>query len=204
MSKSYQVVKQARRTTQRIYYEDGLFEIAVGLCLLVGMAARWAPYLGWLSPILIGVALPAAKKRIAGPRVGYVELGGVFRNDRRKQTIFGVGVVAGMLALLAAGWLLSRSGHLGSTDTIRTGAAVLVAMVCAALFLGLGIPRHVRHFCWYGVVFLLAGMALPFVPRPLPTIWGLLLALGALILVVCITRVARFLRRHPLPRETRV
>ncbi|MBN1402011.1 MAG: hypothetical protein JXA74_14310 [Anaerolineae bacterium] len=192
-------LKGVKARVHRTYFEDGLFEITVGLCFLVGFLSRWTTALSWLAPVLIGIGLPAAKKRIAGPRVGYVDLGGAFKGDRRKQTVLGLALVAIIVGLVATGWALARAGHLRSTPTLRLGVALFMGLFCGGLFAGLATAYGVRHFWGYAGVFLLCTAALLFVQAPLPVIGTLLMVMGFLMLAVGGGRLVRFLRRYPRP-----
>jgi hypothetical protein len=190
-------LKGVKARVHPTYVEDGLFEITVGLCFLIGFLSRWTTALQWLAPVLIGIGLPAAKKRIAGLRVGYVDLGGAFKGDRRKQTILGLSLVMVILAALLAGFALARTGHLRSTPGLRLGVAIFMGVFCGGLFTGMALAYGLTRFYLYAAPFLVCTAILPLLNHPLSAIASLLPIVGVMVVTVGVGRLARFLHKHP-------
>lgn len=191
------------RKTQRAWQEDGFFELVVGLCL-VAMAGRLlSRYLIFTLAVplfLPWLLIPALRKRITYPRVGYVKM-----LPEKPQEVGGVFILIFALIAVLAGVLLIF-GDVGNFSLwVKWFPAVFGAQL-AGLFLSLASKsRATRNYvlaAWSvlsGIVvsipkfeFDTAGVFLYFLAMGIPlALWGLALFL-------------RFLRKYPMPVEETV
>jgi hypothetical protein len=203
-------LRKLERDAFRRFYEDGLFDVYLGLMLLAFVVASVAwemlgdeavSYVVMLA-LVLGVTVPllAYRRRLLRQRLGRFSPG-----PRRK------------LRLTRTRWVLLGSVVLGvavfglaTVATIGPGSVDLVALVVPAIwfanavvvFGAMGYLLDVPRFYAYGLV---GGLIMPLLVWP-ETLWGVAipawLIFGAAALAVValgLHKLRRFLRRYPVP-----
>jgi len=111
-------LKQIERKAWRSVFQDGLWDIYLGLLLLlmgssdlldqlpIGEAARLGIYLGLLAFILVGMWL--AKTYITIPRIGRVQFGPARQIRRKKAGL----LLAGSVLLGVVLWMVASAGRI--------------------------------------------------------------------------------------------
>lgn len=196
-------LKEFEREAYRVSQEDGLFELVVGFCL-VAMAGRllsryliftlsFPLFLPWLL-------IPALRKRITYPRVGYVKM-----LPEKPQEVGGVFILMfALIAFLAVALLIF--GDVGNFSLWVKWFPAVFGVQLAGLFADLasksGAARNYVFAVWSvlsGIVLSLlnfefdtAGVFLYFLGMGIPlALWGLVLFI-------------RFQRKYPIPPEETV
>jgi len=208
-------LKEMEKKVFRSYYEDGLWEIYLGLLLLnMGLpfvllrvfedAPLWQIAMPLLLVALVSYTLFwAGKKYVVLPRVGHVKLGSKGRQRRRSTAFVFAGSVVVGLAVFVVASMFARgnlSGDLPPDVIIAIVWTINVVVVfgLAAYFLAYD------RFYVIGVLFALPfpmligvdrlfGIDLGFVAWAVPAGIILFLGLGTFI---------HFLRNNPLPEST--
>jgi len=184
-------------STFRSRYDDGLLDLLAGLALLAmglsigtemsGMAGVWAAL---IFPMWLGL-----RQRLIEPRTGYVEFAPERRAKlRRTQIILVLGGVFTLLGGVAVFVMTNREaggpGIMKQLGPIPFAIALALPALIGALLLGV----H-RWFVHAGVIVGLVSaghvLDLPF-RLTLSTAGAIVLLIGVVILV-------RFLRAHPVP-----
>jgi len=202
-------LKQIERKAYRSTYEDGLWDICIGV--IVSAMAIFVHYpesgysainvIAFLIAFSVGDGLLiAGKKYITQPRMGQVRFGPV-RQRKIKTLAIILGVIVFMQVILvgltAIGWPNPALGEtlLGDYDLER----LLVASVG---FLFVGIPMIVIAFIndfprgyYIGVLMAMAVFLMILTNQPIYAI-----ACGGLILVPGIVLFIRFLKKYPISR----
>ena len=198
-------LKQIERKAYTSYFQDGLWDIVIGV-----LVAAWAvgPLLSdlGLSDIWSGViflpfvavafaVLWAGKRFITRPRMGLVRFG-----PKRKARLTKVGLMTS--ALLAVGLIVGLFASMSST----TSGWVHSAALCAVLLAGFSVGAYFLDFprlYLYGallalclpvgeVLFRYAGVA----HHGWPATFGVS---AAVMLLIGVTLFARFVHKYPLP-----
>jgi hypothetical protein len=195
---SLKTVDQLSRQAYREYQGDGIIDILVGASLL-GFAL-WleldVPLFAFICWLSVGF-YKTLKTTLTIPRFGYVR----FEEDRR-QFILGM-ITAGIVVilLLAARFLILEGSRPGSplAGFLRKNHPFLMSGLGAVLMIAFGAWRGLQRFLTYGVLFLvlLAGLFLAGLPGQM----ALFTAGGAILLVGCYLLI-KFLRQHPLEKES--
>jgi hypothetical protein len=182
-------LKQIQRNTSLSFFEDGLWDLLLGIFLLawgIGVATDTAAFTGvWFIvtyPIVLGL-----KKRLTYPRIGYVKLK---QTERRFRQLFIAGVFTLLLAVFA--YVLIRSD--ATPGWLMGNFDFIFGAVFAALALVVGYWWWVKRWFVYGSIILAASAAQNWLGWPFEWAFfisgGLITATGAVVLV-------RFLRRYP-------
>jgi MFS family permease len=196
---------QIERRAWTSYFDDGLFDIFLGLVLLIEGASEllldalpsrlWGYGVYAILVGLAGLALWATKRFITIPRLGRVVFGPV-RKARRRKTAFLllVQIIGGMVVL---GMLVASLGHLplvgvafakSTLLALAVGIWVMVGVSLIAYFMDFGRGYLIALF--YGLGF--GGTELLNNPVMLLLAAAATLVLGAVVLV-------RFLRHERAP-----
>jgi hypothetical protein len=184
------------RRAWRSVFQDGLMDMAlgviffgVGLSMTLDLAPAWAYVQLAAAMALSFVLLRVGKQRITVPRLGWVQFGP--RAERRRLGAFfvptiGVAVVVALVPL--TGLMHPRPGWTPLVPALVIGvAAWAVLSLTAAAW---GFSRLYVHAFILGASF----FALRLLDRGWPMLAG-----SALILLIGIAHLARFLRLHPKP-----
>ena len=203
-------LKALERRAFRRFYEDGLFDIFLGLML--GTMALGAVITEWLGSEISGllvmfgisvvavVSLTAVRRRLLGSRLG------TFKPGPRRQHRIGL-VRLALLGSVVVGLILFGVAAAGDISIVSLELIMpLVWFVNAVVVLGamaylLDVPR----FYLYGFLF---GTAMPLLIWP-DVIWGYRLppwaALGGPAVIVVgigVFKLTRFLRDYPVSSPT--
>jgi hypothetical protein len=206
-------LKELERKAFRSTFQDGLWDIFLGLLLLnmgggtllggSGMSPLWSMVILTLFVGLVLLGFWAGKKFLTTPRIGAVEFGPQRRSKlRRVRVVLFLSVLMGVLMFL---WGLGAwSGRLPYLLAELPIPAYVWAVQCVVVFSVAAYFMDVTRFYIYGVLY-----ALPF---PL----GILLAhnttltgalsmaitfgtAGGILVLIGVVLFVRFLRRYPLP-----
>jgi hypothetical protein len=192
-------LKKLSRKAYLSYHQDGLIDILIGLGILgFGLMMLTGSVifnmLAWL-PILLYVPL---KNRITVPRFGYVQ----FTSERvKKQRL----VIALMVGLLLFSFLLGLFVFNFYDDMpplleilLAGDGMLLIGGMFALMLLVAGLVTRLDRLIGYAILTMLivpGGAVLGIAPE------FRVIFLGAMILVIGIMLLARFLRAYPLPKD---
>lgn len=189
------------------YFEDGLFELTLGLSLVLWGCLFLADlaYMMWLPWILFASSLPAAKKRYVAARVGYVAL-----PSRKEKIRLGAVILFTLLALLGVVVLIltARQRLPGWLESFLTAMfefgrfSAVVGVVLAGVFGFLGLRSGMSRYYAFAVLFGVGGVVASFLKVEVPIRFALLLiGAGGLVTVSGLAVFLRFLNNNPLPKE---
>lgn len=182
-------LKQFQRKTSLSFFEDGLWDLLLGIFLLgwgVGILTDNAAFSGiWivvLYPIVFGL-----KKRLTYPRIGYAK---VRQADRRLRQLLIAGVVCLLLGIFA--FLMFQSGT--TPDWLAGNFDFIFGAVFATLALAVAAWWWVRRWYVYSGLILAAFAAQNWLGWPFE--WAFFIA-GGLVTISGALVLTRFLRRYP-------
>jgi hypothetical protein len=204
-------LKALERKAWTSYFQDGLWDIYLGLLLLAMAVSALLSDVGfsesWGMTILIGLEVLAmlvlwvGKKLITVPRMGRVKFG-----PKRKAKLSWVMVILFISVLVGAGVFLVASAMRGNRPGWLNAAFFAPAawVVNAIVVFSLG-----AYFLDFSRLYLIGVMYALAVPldimfRQLTDIDLSFIAFGVpamVILIVGLVMLARFLREYPLPTE---
>ena len=198
MSQSDELKKLSRKAYLS-YHQDGLIDMLIGLGILgfgLMMLTDSVVFnmLAWM-PIIFYVPL---KNRITVPRFGYVQ----FTSERAKRQQLLLALLIGCLLfiLLLGVYVFAVGGDMPPLlDTLRAGDGMLLIGGLFAFMLVLaGLATGLSRLYIYAflTLLILPGGALMDIEAPYRMIF-----LGALILLIGIILLVRFLRAYPLPKD---
>jgi hypothetical protein len=199
-------LKAIERKAFRVFFNDGLLEIFIGILLLCMMAGdaltevgandRWI-YL-WMAALIL--AFIWVKKRIIRPRIGQVVFGAKRRSNRRKLLTLIILIQAFTLVILGVVW----TGKFPAAMTAGTGA---FARQVLAGFLFFTVPFGAMAWFlenpWMLVPAIL-GFYKEALRGVLPNLWITVATCGvggAILVIAGTVFLVRFLRRYPIPRQ---
>lgn len=195
-----------RRTAQLMTYEDGLWDLLLGLIFM--MLAIYPLTRAWLGParnlgLFIGLMLILVagqaflRRQVSTPRLGYVKP----RPTRARKLTLAILICLVALTCALVILTLVGPGWLGP-GTLRVGAytvEIVVLLVLVTLFSWMGYFFAVPRLYLYG--WLLGGANLASALIYQPTVEGpnipMALAAGT-ILLIGLSLFIRFLRKYPL------
>ena len=198
-----------RRRVWAIYFEDGLFEIFLGLALILGGAVLFSSSAGILAPIMIswGLAFQVAKKRYIAPRVGYVKPS----SERSKGGLATLITLALALGVLVFALIVARQrGYtvgagtwlLAAVDWAFDRLPIALGLILAGVFGLFAYQARSARLAAYAILFGLGGVVFWLLKLDLADQSKLfLMSCGAVLLVAGAIRFARFLRSHPILPE---
>lgn len=189
--------RSIERTAYRSRWDDGLFDLFVGLSLLwIGAAWLWfdamAGIAGVFPAVFVGPFV-AWRTRFIEERSGYVKFSEERRRwERRNLAVF---VLVGTLTFIAGiMFFVARSGGSGVSDIIDDIAPGLIAFILAAMVGIVAIASMVPRLFVYALVLVIGGaIAAAYDTNP----GAPLLAAGAIVTLVGAWLVWRFVGRHP-------
>lgn len=204
-------LKKLERDAFRRFYEDGLFDIYIGLMLLVFFAASalWeafgSPAISYLVmlALALGVTLPllSYRRRLLRARLGSFRPGPRRRLRIRRTRLVLAGSVA--LGLVAFGLVAMVIGGTASADVVTVLMPLLWFVNAVVVFGAMAYLLDVPRFYVYGVAF---GTLMPLVIWP-DALWGLEVPMwlvfglaGGSLVLIGVRKLRRFLREYPDPR----
>ncbi len=204
-------VKEIERKAYRSTFQDGLWDIFLGLCLLMlavcALLSNSGVSEGLTMTILVALqavvllAFIAGKKRITVPRLGFVKFGPQRkRKIKKSRIILLASVLAGVLCLLAALLIQSYGASRAKLLLLLPAAWVGNAIIVFSL---LAYYLDFARLYAYGLLFALpvpldmavkefAGVNLSPIAFAVPA--TVMLVVGTVLLV-------RFVRAYPFPTE---
>ena len=194
------------RTLVKGYFQDGLFEMAIGLALVLVGCTLLLPdtsFILWYLPwMLIWLVLPQAKKQQIAPRGGVVQMPVSRRLPPR------IAVLLGLLVLATLGLVLFTSQDrrpawilpiLGAIGWVVQHFPLVVGVGVAAVFVGLGLRGSTPRFYAYAVLLVVGGtIAELSIASSRIGALGLLIGVGTPILIVGAFLFVAYRREHPL------
>lgn len=188
--------KKLQQKTYRSYHQDGLIDIIIGLAIIgfgLNIALDNAAFLfmGWF-PIVFYVPM---KNRITVPRIGYVKF------HASNRIVIGL-MLAGLLVLVLGLFVFVISGpEIFSPEMqvwLRQYYMLPIGVITALCFTGAGLLTGIIRLYFYALVLLLTfSVGNWFNLHPATYV----LSTGAVIEIVGIWLMVRFLREHPLPEQ---
>jgi hypothetical protein len=197
--------KKIERQAQRVYYQDGLLELILGVYLIFvgGLLYIDSKLVPFTIFIIFGIKplWERLKEHITYPRIGYV----VFPDDEEA----GKGILKTLVmffilgAALAAG-IVSLLGNEQGWDLFWfriVPALVGVLLACGPIYAAgkFGLRR------WYAIaaLFVLSGLVAPFASNSsvYATIGLQMSLIGVILSLVGLLLLIKFIRRHPLLDE---
>lgn len=195
-------LKEIERRAYRSTFEDGIYDVALGILLVLFGILPIAEMTGlsrfYFYPLLIVLPLAAllAKRCITVPRLGAVEFGPKRKARARVMAwIFGAAIVlmAPVLILVLTGRNDGAAGEQTALWIIITAAALPILTMAAFLM------DYPRMYVYLGVV--CAGIVeFEFLSPVIGKVPGAVVSLGLpgiIILVFGIVLFSRFLRKYP-------
>ena len=214
MSQMADLRKILQRTHRLLTFEDGLWDLMLGMMFLV--LALYPVTRAWLGPewnfvlflVLIGIIVTlqlVSRQLISSPRIGYARQ----KKSPRRRLLVGFTVLMVLLTLgLVILTLLSPAAKSTTSEvtanSARRGYLVefIVILVLGFIFSALGYLFGVGRMYAYGWMIGLANLASVYLVHNAgwPFLGPLALVAGV-ILVIGLTRFARFVQKYPLPVE---
>ncbi len=203
-------LKKLERDAFRRFYEDGLFDIYIGLMLLVFFAASalWdafgSPVISYLVmlALALGVTLPllSYRRRLLRARLGSFQPGPRRRLRIRRTRLVLAGSVA--LGLTAFGLVALVIGGPAPADVVTVLMPLLWFVNAVVVFSAMAYLLDVPRFYAYGVAL---GTLMPLVIWP-DALWGLEVPMwlvfglvGGALVLIGVRKLRRFLREYPDP-----
>lgn len=176
-----------------VYYEDGLWDLYLGLILLLVGIAEWnaAPLIG-IIPAIFYPLLLAAKQAITAPRLRPADLPPA-QGEARRTLVF---LVLGLALLLGLSVFVLMAGE--PTTGLRSWLDRYLPTVLWLLVIGLfgawGYASGERRLIGYAALFVAAWVISFWVELPL---YVYALVLGTLIAASGLAVTIRFVQAHP-------
>lgn len=185
-------LKEIERKAWTSYFEDGLWDIFLGLLMLTGGIRGLTDNLWSYLILLAAVLIPAlGKKFITIPRIGLVKFGPARKVKReRLATVLVISVLA-LFALL----LLPRSG----VALPRIPISPIVAVFYAGIFGAVAYYMDFGRLYAYGLLFAISEVLWGLFGKPIGPMVDTVL--GIVILLIGVVVFVRFLRKYPLPAD---
>lgn len=185
-------LKEIERKVWTSYFEDGLWDIFLGLLMLTGGIRGLTDNL-WFYLMLLPAALAPTlgKKFVTIPRMGLVKFGSARKVKRKKVVAVLIISVLATLALL----LLSLSG----LALPKIPISPIIAIFYAGVFGLLAYYTDFRRLYAYGLFFAISEVLWGVFGKPIGPIVDTVS--GILILLVGLVVFIRFLRKYPIPAE---
>ena len=202
-------LKELEKKAFRSYHEDGLWDIFLGLILMAIAVSAFLSKIGvpelQTMIVLIGlemvaiIFLIAGKKHITVPRIGHVKFGAMRRAKLTKMRIvLALSVLFGLVALIAGVAMQGDSSGINSPKVLfPLGWMVNALIVFGLMAYFMDFPRLYIIGMLYAVTVPIAGALREFAEIDVGYIvFGIA---AAIILVMGLVILSRFLRDHPLP-----
>jgi hypothetical protein len=211
MSESYDLHQIRRRTIQLTTFEDGLWDILLGITFMsLAIYPVTRELLGPVWNLVLFLCLLALwvvlqlllRHLVSEPRIGYVR-------SRRTPKLRLLVIFTALMVLITFGlviWTLLNPRAISSLPSIPAGAPpgrsylveLIVVFVMGVLFSAMGYLFGVTRLYFYGWMLGLANLASVYMEHNAG--WTFLIpmaiAAGIIILIGCV-RLLRFLRKYP-------
>jgi hypothetical protein len=214
MSQPYNLSQVQRRTFQLISFEDGLWDLLLGITFMflaiypvtrevLGPEWNLALFLSLLALMVMGQLL--VRHLVSEPRIGYVRL-------RKTSTLRLLSIITIVMVLITFGLVMLTllSPGLESTSSVPTEAPagrsylveLIALLVMGGLFSALGYLFGVRRLYFYGWMLGLAYIASVYMEHNAGWIFHIPDAIAAgVILITGFVLLFRFIRKYPLRAE---
>jgi hypothetical protein len=204
-------LKELERKAWRSVFQDGLWDIYLGLLLLamavwallsdVGFSESWGMAIFIGLEVLAMLVLWAGKKFITVPRMGRVKFG-----PKRKAKLSWVRVILFISVLVGAGVFGAALAMRTNRPEWLNGTFVFPAAWMANAMVVFSLGAHFLDFSRLYLIGVMYALPVPLdiVFRQLTDIDLSFIAFGApamVILIIGLVVFARFLREYPLPTE---
>ena len=202
-----------RRIIRLVNYEDGLWDITLGLIFLAlgiypltrqlfGPTINFTLYLAFLAIVVIVQQI--ARRFISAPRIGVVKK----LWSKPKLIVLTVLILLLLLTLVLTVITLtsSQSSQPSSEAATQTGTDytvdIIVGLAVIGIFSLMGFVFGIRRLHLYGVLLGVGNLASTILSHDIgyPLNLPLLIAAGIIILIGCVL-LRRFLRKYPIPSE---
>jgi hypothetical protein len=205
-------LRRLERDAFRRFYEDGLFDVYLGLMTLVFFAGSvlWERFeseaLSYVVMLAVGLAvtvpLLAWRRRLLRARLGTFKPGPArrVRITRTRWVLLG-SVVLGLVAFAVTAVAIARPQSL---DLIAILVPGLWLVNCVVVFGAMAYDLDVPRFYAYGLV---AASLMPLMIWP-EELWGVEIpawllfgAAGLALVVIGLSKLRRFLQQYPVPDQ---
>jgi len=176
-------LKELERKAWTSYFEDGFWDLFFGV-ILITMGVRSLTDNVFFTFGIFGAVLVhiLGKRYITTPRIGRVKFGP--KRQKRQMKIMVI-ILISLLVLLSLGTLTTQT------------AFPVMALWLAVLFSLLGYMMDFSHFYIYGLIFAISEVIWSVYGEPYGPIANLIF--GAIILLVGLAVLTRFLKKYPKP-----
>lgn len=187
------------------YFHDGLWDITLGLWLILGALLIWWDFI-YIVAVWIVLTPPmlwSVKQRVTLPRLTKEDLAAVppAAVSRVKLVLLVAGVVLLLAGLMVFMTFLAESPL---APLIRSAVLILTLVTVVGLFAWMGYRFGMARFYAYAGLVVLFAAALAWLPEPWLNLPLMMAALGAIISLVGTVILIRFMRSHPkLPEKDR-
>lgn len=203
-----------RRIIQMVNFEDGLWDITLGLIFLalgvfpltrtwLGPTLNFGLYLAFLAIVVI--VLQFARKNISAPRIGIV------KNLRSKARIVIITILVCFVLLTLALVVITHISNQSSPDLTEVTSAhsetdytvdVIMGVVVIVIFSLIGFAFGIRRSHLYGVLIGGGNLASTFLSHEYGFSYNLPLVLAALtIILIGVYLLLRFMRNYPVASD---
>lgn len=211
MDRTVADLERLERDAFRRFYEDGIFDIYLGLMLLVFFASAtlWetvenelVTYVGMLAlGLVVTVPLLWYRRRLLRERLGTFKPGPHRRlRITRTRWVLAASVVVGLVAFAIASLVLAGDAPL---DLVTLVVPLLWLVNAVVVFGAMAYLLDVPRFAVYGLV---GGLLMPLLVWP-DALWGVELpavlifgSAGIAVVAVGVHKLRRFLARYPAPQ----
>jgi hypothetical protein len=185
--------KKLQQRTYQSYHQDGLIDIIIGLAiigygLMLAFDSSVFIFMGWM-PIIFYMPL---KNRLTVPRIGYVKF-------TSSNTKIGIAAAIVLLVILLGIFIFLVAGPNNISPQLSTWLSqyylLLLGGISALCFAGAALLTRITRFYIYALLILFTFSAGTWLGIQPPII---VIATGALIEVVGVWLLVRFLRNYPI------
>jgi hypothetical protein len=185
--------KKLQQRTYQSYHQDGLIDIIIGLAiigygLMLAFDSSVFIFMGWM-PIIFYMPL---KNRLTVPRIGYVKF-------TSSNTKIGIAAAIVLLVILLGIFIFLVAGPNNISPQLSTWLSqyylLLLGGISALCFAGAALLTRITRFYIYALLILFTFSAGTWLGIQPPII---VIATGALIELVGVWLLVRFLRNYPI------
>ena len=185
--------KKLQQRTYQSYHQDGLIDIIIGLAiigygLMLAFDSSVFIFMGWM-PIIFYMPL---KNRLTVPRIGYVKF-------TSSNTKIGIAAAIVLLVILLGIFIFLIAGPNNISPQLSTWLSqyylLLLGGISALCFAGAALLTRITRFYIYALLILFTFSAGTWLGIQPPII---VIATGALIELVGVWLLVRFLRNYPI------